>query len=67
MLWVSGTVALLTLLFCVVSPFYIVLKGTAGYEHRLEIYKTVLLWVSIIHLATATVWTVEKAKSKAGV
>lgn len=65
-LWISGLLALATLLFCVVSPFYIVIKGTAGYADRLTAYKTILLWVSLVHLASATVWAIQKDKSKSG-
>jgi len=66
LLWISGGIALLTLLFCMLSPFYVLLKGAAAYEQRLATYKTILMWVSIIHLATATVWAVAKEKSKGG-
>ena len=38
--------------------------GADGYEQRLPIFKTWLLWGSLVHLATAAIWIRENEKGK---
>ena len=64
--WVSGAIALVSLLACVVAPIYVLVMGTEGYDERLASFKTFLLWASLIHLAGITVWAVQKDKRKGG-
>jgi hypothetical protein len=40
--------------------------GADGYDHRLQTFKGILLCVSLVHLASVTVWAFQKAKCKGG-
>jgi cytosine permease len=65
-LWVSGIIAAASLLVCAVLPVWVFVMGTKGYDQRLANFKIVLLWASLLHLSSATVWAIRKDKRKGG-
>jgi len=65
-LWTSGVIALAALLVCIVLPIWHFAKGIEGCEERLAQLKSIILWASLIHLTSATIWAVQKEKSKSG-
>lgn len=64
--WTSGIVALVSLLVCVVWPWWFFAQGGENYDQRLPVFKAVILWTSLIHLTSATVWAVQKDKRRGG-
>jgi hypothetical protein len=64
--WTSGLVALLSLLACVAVPIWFFAQGSANYDQRLATFKTAILCLSVIHLASATVWAIQKDKRRGG-
>ena len=64
--WTSGIVALVSLLVCVVWPWWFFAQGSENYDQRLPVFKAVILWASLVHLTSATVWAVQKDKRRGG-
>jgi cytosine permease len=64
--WTSGIVALVSLLMCVVWPWRFFAQGSENYDQRLPAFKAVILWASLVHLTSATVWAVQKDKRRGG-
>jgi cytosine permease len=64
--WISGIVALVSLLACIAVPIWFFAQGSADYDERLATFKTAILWLSLIHLVSATVWAIQKDKRRGG-
>jgi len=64
--WLSGGAALVSLLVCIALPLWVFWQGTPGYESRMVTFKTALLWASLIHLSSATIWMVHKERRQGG-
>ncbi len=65
-LWGSGVIAGLALLACIILPIWVFVMGTDGYDARLESFKSIVIWPSLIYLVAATVWAFQKEKRKSG-
>lgn len=63
-LWAAKIVSIFSLLCCLVIPIYIFIKGTDGYQGRLEWFKSFLIWPTLIYFVAGTVWISRKEKSK---
>ena len=57
-----GLVAVASFFACIGLAIWVFVMGTPGYEERFESFKSTLLWVSLVHLASATLWVVEKER-----
>jgi len=62
-LWISGILALASLLSCLVLPIWVYLGGSDGYDQRFAIFKTVLIWPTLVYFVTSTIWAVKRNKS----
>jgi len=66
MLWGSGAIAGISLVGCVALPIWVFAKGTSGYDQRIVWLHSTILWMSLVHLGSATVWAFQKAKRAGG-
>ncbi len=61
-LWVTGIVAVGSLLLCLILPIWVYLRGGPGYEQNLATFKHILIWPSLIYFVAGTAWMVLKEK-----
>jgi cytosine permease len=54
--YVSGLIALATLVLCIVLPLWVFLSGTQGYLPRLEAFKMHLMWITLAYFVSGTLW-----------
>ena len=50
----------------VALPIWVFAMGTDGYDQRLASFKSIIIWPSLVYLAAATAWAIQKDKRKAG-
>jgi cytosine permease len=64
-LWISGILALASLIACFVMPLW-VYAASAGpvWEQRFETFKTMLIWPSLIYFIFGTIWYIKWEQSK---
>jgi len=63
LLWVSGAVALTSLIICFILPIQVYLSGHA-YDQNFAAFKTVLIWPTIIYFISGTTWLIQRDKSR---
>jgi len=61
-LWVAGGLAAIALLSCLFMPIWVWLGGIADYEARFGLFKTILIWPTILYLVSATIWVIQREK-----
>ena len=61
-LWISAVVACLSLLTCIVLPLWVYFAPGADYGRRLEFFKGILLYPTLIYFVTGTVWAIKRGK-----
>jgi len=64
--WISGIIALLALLLCLILPIQVFVIGIAESSDRLESMKTILIWLSLVYFVGGTIWIHLKEKSGKG-
>ena len=57
-----GIIALVSLLACLVIPFWVLLSKTLPYDERLASHRIWLSWATAIHLVSCATWIVMKNK-----
>jgi NCS1 family nucleobase:cation symporter-1 len=63
-MWVSGLVALGSLVACLVLPVWVYLMGTQGYDERLALFKMLLLVPSLTYFVSGTVFMIKRDAMK---
>lgn len=63
-MWVSGLVALGSLVACLVLPVWVYVMGTQGYDERLALFKTLLLVPSLTYFISGTVFMIKRDAMK---
>jgi NCS1 family nucleobase:cation symporter-1 len=63
-MWVSGLVALGSLVACLVLPVWVYLMGTHGYDERLALFKMLLLVPSLTYFVSGTVFMIKRDAMK---
>lgn len=57
--WIAGAVAAVSLAFCVIMPLWILFSGSEGYDERLNLFRSVLIWPTLIYFAAGTYFAVK--------
>jgi len=60
--WFWGIMALASLFVCLALPLWVYLSSPDAYQKNLVTFKSVLLWPTLIHFVSATVWAIKKEK-----
>jgi len=63
-LWICAIVALASLAACVVLPLWVYRTGGEDYEDNFAMFKTILIWPTLIYFVTGTIWAVKRDKVK---
>ena len=58
-----GIVALASLLVCLVLPIWVYVSGGEQYQQNMATFKSILIWPTLIHFITATIWAVKREKA----
>lgn len=56
----NGWIALATLIGCLGLAAWVFTQGGEGYAARMKFFRVAISWLSVIHLASATVWAYHK-------
>jgi cytosine permease len=64
MLWISGIVAVVSLLMCLILPIWVYVTGGKQYEQNFATFKSILIWPTLIYFIAGTIWAVKRDKSK---
>jgi len=62
-LWISGIVAVLSLLMCLILPIWVYVTGGKQYEQNFATFKNILIWPTLIYFVSGTIWAVKRDKS----
>ncbi|MCJ7776833.1 MAG: hypothetical protein MUP16_00730 [Sedimentisphaerales bacterium] len=63
-LWISGIVAIGSLLMCLILPIWVYVTGGKQYEQNFATFKNILIWPTLIYFAAGTIWAVKRDKAK---
>jgi NCS1 family nucleobase:cation symporter-1 len=63
-LWICGTVAVASLLTCLILPIWVYVTGGSQYEQNFATFKSILIWPTLIYFVTATIWAVKRDRVK---
>ena len=61
-LWISKTLAIASLLACIILPIWVYIRGIEGYAQRFATFKAVLIWPTLIYFVTGTIWAIKKER-----
>jgi hypothetical protein len=61
---ISGIFALFSLGACLILGLWVFFSGTLGYTTRLESFKSILIWPTLLYFITGTIYMVKKDKQK---
>ncbi len=59
---VWGIVALASLIVCFILPIWVYLSAGEQYQQNMATFKSILIWPTLIHFASATAWAIKKEK-----
>jgi cytosine permease len=59
---VWGIAALASLAVCLVLAIWVYVSAGERYEQNMVTFKSILIWVSVIHFVSATAWAIKKEK-----
>ncbi|MCX5637668.1 MAG: nucleoside transporter [Planctomycetota bacterium] len=62
--WFWGTVTIASLAVCLVLPIWVYVGGGKQYQQNFATFKSVLIWPTLIHFITATIWAVKRETKK---
>lgn len=62
--WVAGALAIGSLAMCLVLPWRVFRAGTEGYAEHMAVYKTWLLFVTVLYFVGAIVWMYYRERSR---
>ena len=62
-LWICAILAIASLLFCLVLPFWVYTTGGEDYEQNFALFKKILIVPTLIYFVTGTVWAVKRNKA----
>ena len=61
-LLITRVLALGSLAICIILPIWVFIGGTGFYDQRFTIFKSVLIWPTLLYFVTGTIWAVKKNK-----
>jgi cytosine permease len=61
-LLISRILALGSLAVCVILPIWIFIGGPESYDQRFAIFKSILIWPTLLYFVTGTIWAAKKDK-----
>ena len=62
-IWFWGIGALASLLVCLVLPIWVYFSSPDAYEKNLAMFKSVLIWLTLIHFISATGWAIKRERA----
>ena len=63
-LWISGIVAVVSLLMCLILPIWVYVTAGKQYEQNFATFKNILIWPTLIYFVAGTIWAIKRDKSK---
>lgn len=63
-LWISGIVAVVSLLMCLILPIWVYVTGGKQYDQNFATFKSILIWSTLIYFVAGTIWAVKRDKAK---
>ena len=61
-LWISGIVAVASLLTCLILPIWVYVTGGSQYDQNFATFKNILIWPTLVYFITGTIWAVKRNK-----
>lgn len=64
--WIFGAIAACALLTCLALPLWVWIMGTQGYEDRLALFKSILIWPSLAYFISGTAYVIKRDAARNG-
>ncbi len=65
-LWSARAVAIVSLLVCLLLPFWVYMQGAGAYETSITVMHKILIWPTLAYFLSGTVWAIRRDRQKSG-